>query len=533
MERDTPKKKSLYLATAAYILVFSLISLACLTDFPYVHSDESWLAGLTRAMMTQGDPGVTEPFFDAKPRYPHAVKILFHLLQAAFVSLFGYRVFSVRLLSLTAGAGMLWLCRFAAGRFLGSGRKGFLFMVLFSLDIQFLYASHFARQEILLAALQWLCLWILFSPDGFYDQKKAVFLGIATGLSVGLHPNSFLLGTMNGLCLLFGAAAGRRRLTRPLRPLFTYILVTGGLAAVFVGISLSMDSGFLSHYAAYGQAEFGTGAPIWEKFLGFFGFLSRLYQRESGTYYLPDIRPQFLLFGTGLLLSSSVAAFMRRELPREAEKAALLVTGALGVTVGMIVIGRYNQTGILFLFPFGYLAAAKALELFEGRTEALLWGVILAGTLTMTVSQAVPEIRKTDYDHYGQQLRDLVPEGAKVLGNLNGEFFFGYDCLRDYRNLPYVLEGEGLEAYLEENRIEYIIYHQELDYLWDRRPYYNVIYGNVLFVQELRAYCRESCQAVGSFRNPRYGIRVAHILDQEEYGLVTVYKRASSSSSLR
>lgn len=66
---------------------------------------------------------------------------------------------------------------------------------------------------------------------------------------------------------------------------------------------------------------------------------------------------------------------MRRELPREAEKAALLVTGALGVTVGMIVIGRYNQTGILFLFPFGYLAAAKALELFEGGPR-LFCGVL-------------------------------------------------------------------------------------------------------------------------------------------------------------
>lgn len=532
MERDTGKK-TMHLTAAAYILIFSLISLTTLTDFPYVHSDESWLAGLSRAMMTQRDPGVTEPFFDAKPRYPHAVKILFHLLQSVFLSLFGYRVFSVRLVSLVAGAGVLWLCYLAAGRFLESRKKGLLLMVLLSLDIQFLYASHFARQEILLAAVQWFCLWILSAPEGFYDPKKAMVLGAATGLSVGLHPNSFLMGTMNGLCLLSEAVAGRHKRSHPWRPLLTYILVTGGLAAVFVGISLGMDPGFVSHYAAYGQREFGTGAPLWEKFLGFFGFLSRLYRRESGTYYLPDIRPQFFLFGTGLILSVSVAVFMRKELPRKAQKTALLVTGALGVAAGMIVIGRYNQTGILFFFPFGYLAAAMALELYEGRTGVFLWSLILAANLALTASQTIPQIRKSDYDHYGQQIRALVPEDAKVLGNLNMEFFFDYDCLRDYRNLPYVLEGEGLRAYLEENQFEYIIYHQELDYLWDHRPYYNVIYGNVLFVQELRDYCRESCQVAGTFRNPRYGIRVTHILDKEEYGLVTVYKRASSNSSLR
>ena len=135
--------------------------------------------------------------------------------------------------------------------------------------------------------------------------------------------------------------------------------------------------------------------------------------------------------------------------------------------------------------------------------------------------------------HYGRQIRELVPEGAKVLGNLNAEFFMGYDCLRDYRNLPYAMEGEGLSGYLERNEIEYIIYHEELDYLWEHRPYYNVIYGNVMFVQELKNYCLNCCEEVGSFQNSRYGIRVAGILGQEEYAEVTVYRRASSSSSRR
>lgn len=527
-----PPVKTTHLMAAAYILLFSLLSLATLELFPYVHSDESWLAGLTRAMMREGSPAVTEPFFDAKVRHPHSIKILFHLLQMGAISLFGYRVFSVRLISWAAGAVTLWFSYLAGSRLLDSGKKGLLVMAVFSVDIQFLYASHFARQEILLCMVQWICLWVLLEQGGFYKERTAVFLGILTGLSIGLHPNSFLLGCMNGLCFL-GAALGQGKKTRRgcqadrWRPLVLYILVTGAFAVVFVGMSLMMDREFVTHYAAYGQAEFGTGAPVGEKIGGFFGFLKRLYDRNSGTYYLPDIRPQFFLFGISGLAAGAAAVVMRKEMAGMARKGAVLAEGACGIVAGMMCIGRYNQTSILFLFPFGYLAAAMALELYEGRVRQGLWALLVAAVGCLTAFQVAPEIKKTDYEYYGQQIRELVPQGAKVLGNLNMEFFTEYGCFRDYRNLPFVVEGEGLSSYLERNEIEYILYHQELDYLWDHRPYYNVIYGNVMFVQELKRYCEENCQVVGSFQNSRYGIRVAGILGREEYGRVTVYRRIS------
>ena len=467
-------------AAMAYILLHSVVSLVFLERFPYIHSDESWLAGLTRAMMEEKSIGVTEPFFDLVPRYPHSIKTLFHILQMGAVSLFGYRVFSVRLVSLAAGAGALWFAYLAGGRFLYQGRqeggkdsleesrkKGLLVMAVFSVDIQFLYASHFARQEIILCMIQWVCLWNLFAQEGFYNKKKAVIFGILTGISIGFHPNSFVLGVMNGMCFLWAAVfpcfgknqgqgdtarfvsssediCGRERW----RPLITYILVTGGFALVFVGMSLAMDPGFAGHYFAYGKREFGIDAPWWEKIGGFFGFLKRLYVRNSGTYYLPDIRSQFFLFGLCGIMAGLVSRVMKDEMQEAAFRIRVLLTGAAGVTVGIICIGRYNQTSILFLFPFGYLAAAGTLELYEGRLKKGLWTVLLTAVVSLTAIQAAQEIKKTDYDHYGQQIKKLIPEGAMVLGNLNMEFFMGYDCLRDYRNLPYALEGEGLLEYL-------------------------------------------------------------------------------------
>ena len=82
-----------------YLTGYFFINILFLTKYPFMHSDESWLSGLSRTMMYDG-LGSTEYFFDLVPRYPHAIKIIFHILQIVFIKLFGYSLFSVRLLSL-------------------------------------------------------------------------------------------------------------------------------------------------------------------------------------------------------------------------------------------------------------------------------------------------------------------------------------------------------------------------------------------------------------------------------------------------
>ncbi len=74
-----------------------------------MHSDESWLGGLTRNMLATGTSALPSRFFDLKPRYPHAIKILFHLLQMPFILALGYSVFALRLLSLLSGVAALYL----------------------------------------------------------------------------------------------------------------------------------------------------------------------------------------------------------------------------------------------------------------------------------------------------------------------------------------------------------------------------------------------------------------------------------------
>ena len=86
-----------------FILLYFFINLLFLCKFPFMHSDESWLSGLSRNMLENKTFIMTESFFDLYPRSPHAIKIVFHALQAIFISSLGYGLFAVRLMSLIFG----------------------------------------------------------------------------------------------------------------------------------------------------------------------------------------------------------------------------------------------------------------------------------------------------------------------------------------------------------------------------------------------------------------------------------------------
>ena len=123
-----------------------------------------------------------------------------------------------------------------------------------------------------------------------------------------------------------------------------------------------------------------------------------------------------------------------------------------------------------------------------------------------------------------EQLGQLVPKDSKVLANLNTGFYFDQGMLLDYRNLPYLEQGYSLDDYIRNNKIQYILMTDELDYIYENRPYYNVIYGNSSFIQDLGAYCASDCILAGTFENPLYGPRIISLIGNPQYGTVSVYK---------
>ena len=56
-----------------YLLVYFILNILFLVDFPFVHSDEPWLSGLSRAMMESRSLAVTEPFLIVLKEIPIAL----------------------------------------------------------------------------------------------------------------------------------------------------------------------------------------------------------------------------------------------------------------------------------------------------------------------------------------------------------------------------------------------------------------------------------------------------------------------------
>ena len=196
-------------------VLYGLIHILTLSLHPFVHSDEAWLAVLSRAMITEGTPAAVEEVFRLTPRYPHVLKTLYHLIQIPFLSI-SWSAFSARLPSLIAGGFVLVLItRIAEGAGLGKHAR-FVPGVLMALDPQFWYVSHLGRQEMVLTAL-FLWSWSLKSRN---IRTWVVALPLASAVFV--HPNAFIVAIPVGMMYLSDIFFSRNSRWSRCRNLFVF-----------------------------------------------------------------------------------------------------------------------------------------------------------------------------------------------------------------------------------------------------------------------------------------------------------------------
>ncbi len=481
-------------------------------------------------MMHRLAPATTEPFFDLLPREPHAIKLLFHFLQMPFILIFGYSPFSLRLLSLAAGLlGLILLYRLLSRLF--SPPLPLFFTALMAVDIQFIYASHFARQEIILFSVLLSALLLFVRGDTEENRRFFRLAALAVGLSIGLHPNSFLISLPPAAFHLVRCAFSPGR--RSLRDLAEYLGILALCAGLFVALSYAMDPHFLSHYAEAGERVEVT-LPLYIKFFRFPDFYLKLFYRISGTYYTPGIKLQFFLFSAALLLA--VPAFI---LDRKNRKLiASLLLSIVFINLGTLVLGKYSQPSIILHFPLYYLLFACLVDALPVFSQIDLKRLILIGLFTATVISTsanllqefhlLPPKNPTSfesYTSYREKIRRFVPAGAPVLANLNAHFAFDCCRLHDYRNLAYLKEaGLSFADYIEKNEIEYIIYPEEMDFIYRRRPVWNILYGNVAaYYEEMKDFIDGRCEETGRFASPTYGMRITRYSGQKPW-LVRIYR---------
>jgi hypothetical protein len=197
----------------------------------------------------------------------------------------------------------------------------------------------------------------------------------------------------------------------------------------------------------------------------------------------------------------------------------------VALNLGILIIGKYNQTNIVFVFPPMILLTLVVLSRTRRFVLSALPIFLLFATLVSSTLQILPW---TGRDHYGEYLEEItgaVPPDARVLANLNADFYFRDGALKDYRNLAYLPEKElDFAEYIRDRGIEYIIYPDEMDFIYNHRPIWNILYGNVWFYYEdMNRFLREESTLVDVFTAPIYGMRIVRYIGNEDWK-VRVYR---------
>lgn len=515
-DRFLTRKHILYILIALYIAA----SLAALTRFPFVHSDEAWLSGLSRNILEKGDYSVTESFFDLMERNPHAIKIIFHTIQIIFIKIMGYHIFTFRFISLCFGLLTLYFTYRLGTIIFGSSRSALLTVILLAVDVQFIYASHFARQEIIILFLLVLGLWYKVKNSENTSLKHDMVLGVIIGLAIGIHPNSFIISLPFGLIYLYEIFLLKQR---KFRSLAAYTATAVCFAFLFVALSIYFDPNFITNYSNYGSG-FDVFDPITSKLGEIKYFYLKLFYRVSGTYYTPDIRFQFFLFGTALIISiyklikSEKTALLKRRI-------SFIILAIAAVNSGIIIIGRFNQTSIVFLFPLFYILVVYSLEGLASKYRYTITAILLLTLTAFTISSYI-EYKNNSYNSYLTEIARAIKPQDKTLGNLNSEYYFENGKLHDYRNLAFLKDNKmSFGEYINDNNIQYIIFSEELDLIRELSPKWDGIYGPTDYYDEMKAFLNSNCTLQYEFTDSFYGIRIVRYIGIKDWK-IRIYKVA-------
>ena len=499
------------------ITLYILLNLATLTRFPLMHSDESWLSGLSRHILVTGDYTETEPFFDLKLRNPHALKIIFHSLQMLIIKLFGYTLFNIRLLSLIFSVATLYFFYRLSRLVLPAEKWALWACFLMGIDIQFIYASHFGRQEIILLWVMVFGLYYHLKNLNSHRYRHDLILGVLAGSSIGIHPNGLII------MLAFGGIYLTHLFKKKVNFRSLLILGLGFTIPIlfFILLSFQLDPNFLDNYFAYGQEQFKIFSSFSARLSRLAGFFKTIYLRQGGTYYLPDLKIQSILL-TVIVLLGLTTIWRNWEGYRRSTPSWLIVS-FIAIIVGLVVIGRYNPTSVVFFTPFIYLLVGFSLAKIPEQYGKIIPPLLALTIFTSTVFNIYPYL-KYDYNSYLRKISAMVGPGRKVLASLNAEYAFEDSNLCDLRNLSYLKRrGLSLAEYIGRNRIEYLIYPEGLDFIYQTRPKWNGVYGHLPYYPELKQFIKEKCELVDSFTAPAYGIEIPAYVGRKKWR-ISIYR---------
>ena len=128
--------------------------------------------------------------------------------------------------------------------------------------------------------------------------KQDLILGCIIGISIGVHPNSFIIA-LPFVSIYFYNVLFTKKLKWS--NLITYCLTLLVFCCIFVLFSLSFNPNFFHDYFNYGK-QFKVHYSLFQKLSEFKYFYDKLYYGISGTYYTPNIKLQFFIFISSFII---------------------------------------------------------------------------------------------------------------------------------------------------------------------------------------------------------------------------------------
>jgi len=381
--------------------------LVFLTTYPIVFIDEPWNSNTAWTWLQTGvsfdaiHTGTLDQFGYEWIRASYLGTMPWVISFAVF----GLGLFQARLVSWVFGI-ILLLLLVEVGRRNYNLMAGVLAALLLSLSLPFMRSSHWARQEIILAALI-MTVYILavfaLKKDKWWAHALA---GLLIGLSPDIHQNGILF--IPGLAALYFVTYKTRSLGRR----GTWLVAGGGL----IGLVYYVAGHILPSPSAYSAiySYFATEHDIPIKTLS----LSRLLASASDQiriYLFYDHSLDFALIGASL----AYLAYRRHT----ADRLLLVFVGVVYIS-SVLLQGRKTVHYAILLYPFFMLMVSEMFVSLLKKGKDLNRQYIFAGALLVlfmfnsTVHYARPLNANRHYDYYAitDRMKEVIPDGAKVMG---------------------------------------------------------------------------------------------------------------------
>jgi 4-amino-4-deoxy-L-arabinose transferase-like glycosyltransferase len=441
------------LVAAMALGLFSLMR----TPPPFV--DEAWYASRAWAFIHTGrafgtlDAGV----FDNYDGYWTYFPWLGTLLHTLAIEALGLSLFSVRFASLVFGL-VLLIAIYAIANHVAGARAGLLAVLLVSLSRPFLYSSHLARQDIMVAAFGFVAVALYITDRVSTWSVKSLLAGLAVGLAFEIHPNAmiygpaivavslfehgwsvararrfwgFIVGVCGGLAFYaamhilpyprtYVALSGLMFSSTHTPPLFVWdaqawleSLVFDVDAAYVADVRIPLVVGAVV-VLAYGRATSDRMLVL------LFGVLAAMFLAPNPPSKLLS---SILIYPT--VLAIATAAIVLRARPSSDKRLVSLIILCTVLVLGFLVLIRTKHFyyAILISPVADLLLAVFLARLSLATSSRSLWGygkiVLIGGLLATATILNLAALRRDPTDDYHatlERVTQVIPPGSSVMG---------------------------------------------------------------------------------------------------------------------